>query len=262
MVQAGKSQPASQPAHALASGQLKTLAPAPASPLQIIPDKELMLAQLAEYDGRDPDKPLLLSIRGVLYDVSAGDVIPPRSCHNPASQEIVLEACVRAASCVGAPSSNAAAAVHPAGKLFYGPDGPYPFAGHETARAFAKFSTEKEDLTGASSSSLAPEPSGQLAAGEPCCSGLAAASAAGGSSAGRPPLAPACATRPSPYRLSPGRARMQLLDKCFCSTVLPRQPGGVHSGGAGCAAGLGGQALLVSVCVCAPASESTLFSPP
>jgi hypothetical protein len=35
-----------------------------------------------------------------------------------------------------------------AGKEYYGPDGVYPFGGHETARAFAKFSTEPEDLTG------------------------------------------------------------------------------------------------------------------
>ncbi|GAB4819871.1 hypothetical protein N2152v2_006917 [Parachlorella kessleri] len=74
--------------------------------LQIVPPLELTLEQLAEYDGSKPDKPmLLLSIRGVIYNVSSG-------------------------------------------KEFYGPDGVYPFAGHETARAFAKFSTEVEDLTG------------------------------------------------------------------------------------------------------------------
>lgn len=73
--------------------------------MQIVPGKNLTLEQLAQYDGSDPDKPILLSIRGTIYDVTSG-------------------------------------------QHFYGPDGVYPFGGHETARAFAKFSTEPEDLTG------------------------------------------------------------------------------------------------------------------
>lgn len=36
-------------------------------------------------------------------------------------------------------------AMYPAGKNFYGPDGVYPFAGRECARAFAMVSTEVSD---------------------------------------------------------------------------------------------------------------------
>lgn len=32
----------------------------------------LTLAQLAEYDGKDPSKPLYIAVRGKIYDVSAG----------------------------------------------------------------------------------------------------------------------------------------------------------------------------------------------
>ena len=40
--------------------------------MQVIPPKQLTLAQLAEYDGSDPDKPIYLSSRGVIFDVSSG----------------------------------------------------------------------------------------------------------------------------------------------------------------------------------------------
>lgn len=32
----------------------------------------LTLAQLAEYDGQDPSKPLYIAVRGQIYDVTAG----------------------------------------------------------------------------------------------------------------------------------------------------------------------------------------------
>lgn len=41
-------------------------------PLQIVPPMKLTLKELAEYDGSNPDKPILLSIRGTIYDVTAG----------------------------------------------------------------------------------------------------------------------------------------------------------------------------------------------
>lgn len=71
---------------------------------QVVPPLQLTPEQLAQHDGSDPDKPLLLSICGTVLDVTAGSA-------------------------------------------FYGPDGAYPFAGRECARALAKFSTDAADLT-------------------------------------------------------------------------------------------------------------------
>ncbi|KAG2424512.1 hypothetical protein HXX76_014393 [Chlamydomonas incerta] len=69
---------------------------------QVVPPLELTLEQLAGYDGHDAAKPMLLSIKGVVYDVTKG-------------------------------------------KDYYGPNGIYPFAGKEVARAFALYSTELSD---------------------------------------------------------------------------------------------------------------------
>lgn len=71
---------------------------------QVVQPKRLTLQQLAEYDGRTLETPIYLSVRGTIFDVTAG-------------------------------------------RNFYGPDGPYPFAGKECSRALAKFSTEVEDCT-------------------------------------------------------------------------------------------------------------------
>jgi len=71
---------------------------------EIVPSLVLSLGELKEYDGNDVSKPMLLSIRGVVFDVSTG-------------------------------------------KAFYGPDGAYPFAGRECARALAKYSVELEDCS-------------------------------------------------------------------------------------------------------------------
>ena len=68
----------------------------------IVPALTLSTTELREYDGTDPSKPMLLSIRGVLFDVSSA-------------------------------------------KAFYGPDGAYPFAGRECARALARYSVDLED---------------------------------------------------------------------------------------------------------------------
>lgn len=70
---------------------------------ELTPPLELTTDELAKYDGTDPSKPLYVSIRGVIFDVTPG-------------------------------------------KHFYGPEGAYPFAGHECSRALAKFSVEHADL--------------------------------------------------------------------------------------------------------------------
>lgn len=71
---------------------------------KIVPMKKMSLEELKEFDGKDKTKPMYLSIRGVVFDVTS------------------------------APD-------------FYGPDGMYPFAGRECARAFALVSVEESDCT-------------------------------------------------------------------------------------------------------------------
>jgi predicted heme/steroid binding protein len=40
--------------------------------LQLVPMKEFTLEDLAKHNGRDPELPMLLSIRGVVYDITSG----------------------------------------------------------------------------------------------------------------------------------------------------------------------------------------------
>ena len=70
----------------------------------VVPGLTLNTKELRAYDGSDPSAPMLLSIRGIIFDVSTA-------------------------------------------KAFYGPDGAYPFAGRECARALAKYSVDLEDCT-------------------------------------------------------------------------------------------------------------------
>jgi predicted heme/steroid binding protein len=39
---------------------------------QVVPMRELTLQQLGQHDGSDPSLPMLLAIRGVVYDISSG----------------------------------------------------------------------------------------------------------------------------------------------------------------------------------------------
>jgi hypothetical protein len=39
---------------------------------QVVGMRELTLQQLAQHDGSDPSLPMLLSIRGVVYDITSG----------------------------------------------------------------------------------------------------------------------------------------------------------------------------------------------
>ena len=41
--------------------------------VQVVPDKLLTIEELATYDGTDPSKPIYLSSRGVVFDVSKGE---------------------------------------------------------------------------------------------------------------------------------------------------------------------------------------------
>ena len=41
-------------------------------PPQVVSERELTLKELAQHDGSDPDKPLLLAIRGTVFDITPG----------------------------------------------------------------------------------------------------------------------------------------------------------------------------------------------
>jgi len=69
---------------------------------RVVAPLELTVEELRKHDGSDKSRPMLLAIRGAVYDVSDS-------------------------------------------KDFYGPDGIYPFAGRECARAFALVSTDVAD---------------------------------------------------------------------------------------------------------------------
>lgn len=40
----------------------------------MVAEQRLSVQQLAEYDGSDPTRPILLSVRGTVYDVTKGDL--------------------------------------------------------------------------------------------------------------------------------------------------------------------------------------------
>ena len=42
------------------------------SPAQVVAERELTLKQLAQHDGSDVEKPLLLAIRGTVFDITPG----------------------------------------------------------------------------------------------------------------------------------------------------------------------------------------------
>lgn len=39
----------------------------------MVPERELTLDELSEYDGSDSSKPMLLAIQGVIFDITAGN---------------------------------------------------------------------------------------------------------------------------------------------------------------------------------------------
>ena len=38
----------------------------------MVPEEKLTLKELAQHDGSDPEKPLLLAIRGTVFDITPG----------------------------------------------------------------------------------------------------------------------------------------------------------------------------------------------
>ncbi len=96
---------------------------------QVVEPKRLTLEQLRAYNGEDKSKPIYLAIRGVVFDVTRGEAV----CMHAAVAH-------HARGC-----SRELMKLSNTGAEFYGPDGIYPFAGHECARAFALISTEVAD---------------------------------------------------------------------------------------------------------------------
>ena len=105
----------------------------------VVPPLELTPEALARYSGTEGDGegggggPLYLSIQGVVLDVTQ------YVCGAALLLLLLLLAVLCRGGCVTLDPPPTAA-----GRGFYGPDGAYPFAGRECARALAKFSTEPE----------------------------------------------------------------------------------------------------------------------
>ena len=56
--------------------------------MQVVPLKQLSLSELSQHDGRNPDMPMYIAIRGTIFDVTAGRsqnrvnlVPPPQGLH-------------------------------------------------------------------------------------------------------------------------------------------------------------------------------------
>ena len=49
--------------------------------LQLVEPKRLTLAQLKDYDGSDKKRPIYLAIRGIIFDVSKGELYTSSKSH-------------------------------------------------------------------------------------------------------------------------------------------------------------------------------------
>lgn len=113
---------------------------------RVVPPLELTPAQLRQHDGRDLGKPLLLAIKGTVFDVTSG----ASGLRGGGVAATGVAALLEARPPQLPPGADAlpCAAHRWPGSDYYGPDGVYPFAGHECARALAKFSTEESGEEG------------------------------------------------------------------------------------------------------------------
>ncbi|CAH2050682.1 unnamed protein product [Thlaspi arvense] len=103
---------------------------------------EITEEELKAYDGTDPEKPLLMAIKGQIYDVSQS-----RLLNRSARKKTNILASIQIQSTYKGNKLKATAAR--VDKGFYGPGGPYAlFAGKDASRALAKLSFEEKDLTG------------------------------------------------------------------------------------------------------------------
>lgn len=178
----------------------------PPAPLEYQPQQlgDMTLLELSKHTGQDPSRPLLLAVRGRVFDVTPGrafygpgagyslfagrevaralakvaveeqecndklDDLSKRELEQLGEWERTFEAKYSVVGQIVPPQqftleqlaqyggSDSSKPLYLAirgmvldvtpGAGFYGPDGAYPFAGKECARALAKFSTEEADL--------------------------------------------------------------------------------------------------------------------
>jgi hypothetical protein len=82
--------------------------------VQLVPMKTFTLQQLAQHDGSNPDVPMLISIRGVVFDVSTGKQFYGPNGERPQQQlqqQLVLSSNSRCLPVALAAPAAAAAAV-------------------------------------------------------------------------------------------------------------------------------------------------------
>lgn len=62
----------------------------PGNDLQLVEPKTLTLAQLKEYDGSDKKKSIYLAIRGIIFDVSKGELYSRRKAYPTSHASIAV----------------------------------------------------------------------------------------------------------------------------------------------------------------------------